>query len=237
MQVIKCAHCGASLKLEQGEQIVLCKYCDNINVLDDVIDPNIPNSLIKVGYKIIPDGKFGVCYMVSDILGIPGELYITPREVCFKPMMNVLDKVSGYISGMRSEDLNIKYLKLSDIIGYSVSSLKVLQKFFEIHTNRGTVTFQIVKGSQELVRLSLEQNRQRYFENTEQAIPALTQGNYIRDLGYKEVKSSKKNYTNSNSQLLRKSPNSFKQMKKVYKKRLLIYIGLIIVYVVIILSM
>lgn len=128
--VTKCAHCGAQIHFEQGVEILKCEYCDSLNVIEskpiDVQNPGITldditkklGAVFRTRELKKPDLTFAANHVLSNnILGSNtqgGKLWITDREVFFKPhKFNI-------------GDLSKRYVKISDIIGYEKGPLTQL---------------------------------------------------------------------------------------------------------------
>lgn len=143
MQIVtKCAHCGAQIFFEEGVEILKCQYCDSLNVIESKpldVDSNkhISDTLGEVTKQlgtifrtrklVKPELTFAANHRVSLFNTQGGHLWITDREVFFKPhMFNV-------------GDLSKRYVKINDIIGCEKGFLTKLT----LKTKKGDMVFAV----------------------------------------------------------------------------------------------
>lgn len=127
--VIKCAHCGAQIRVQQGMEIVKCDYCDSLNVIETKRDEQQQGTVHYTRELKEPELKFKANMDAGGGNYQGGHLWITDQEIYFQPhKFNI-------------GDLSKRYVKIQDIIGYDKGALTYLT----IKTRKGNIELAVWK--------------------------------------------------------------------------------------------
>ena len=167
----KCAHCGAQIVFGETDEVTVCKYCDSVNAIPDVIKKTSEENEVKEEPKlreIMPEIKYAANHQVSASNSQGGHIWITKYELYFKPHK------------FNMGDLSKRYIRIQDICGYEKGLLTSLT----IYTKKGYAMELAVWKKDEIIN-ALEARRRAYFELRGEPVPELTKGD-CKNIAIKE---------------------------------------------------
>lgn len=159
----KCAHCGAQIVFGETDEVTVCKYCDSVNAIPDVIKKNNDSLSFEepILREVLPELKFAANHEISDMNAQGGHIWITKNELYFKPhKLNV-------------GDLAKRYIRIQDICGYEKGALTGLT----IYTKKGYRMKLVVWKKDEIIN-ALETRRRIYYETRNVPVPPLSNGTF-----------------------------------------------------------
>lgn len=159
----KCAHCGAQIVFGETDEVTVCKYCDSVNAIPDVIKKNNDSLSFEepILREVLPELKFAANHEISDMNAQGGHIWITKNELYFKPhKLNV-------------GDLAKRYIRIQDICGYEKGALTGLT----IYTKKGYRMKLVVWKKDEIIN-ALETRRKIYYETRNVPVPPLSNGTF-----------------------------------------------------------
>ena len=136
MKALNCANCGANLNYTIGSAVALCRYCDSVNIFENMLAKDGASSAgatppISVGlnYHIMrPEEKFVANYWESDGNAQGGRLWISNAEIFFKP------------HAVNIGDLSTKFMKISEIVSMAkVNAMFGLSRELHIKDKNGNL--------------------------------------------------------------------------------------------------
>ena len=159
----KCAHCGAQIVFGETDEVTVCKYCDSVNAIPDVIKKNSDGPVFEepILREVLPELKFAANHEISSSNAQGGHIWITKNELYFKPHM------------FNMGDLSKRYIRIQDICGYEKLRLTGLT----IYTQKGYKMDLVVWKKDEIIN-ALETRRRIYYETRNMPLPALSKGIY-----------------------------------------------------------
>jgi hypothetical protein len=161
----KCAHCGAQIVFGEIDEVTICKYCDSVNAIPDVIKKSSTEDGVRTSSElreVLPELKYAANHQISSANSQGGHIWITKHELYFKP------------HSMNIGDLSKRYIRIQDICGYKKGMLTELI----IYTKKGYTMRLAVWKKDEIIN-ALETRRKTYYETRNMPVPELTKGDSI----------------------------------------------------------
>lgn len=161
----KCAHCGAQIVFEDGQEAVICKYCESVNAIpEETVLSESSSENMPILREVFPEVSYAANHQISSLNSQGGHIWITKNELYFKPhKFNV-------------GDLSQRYIRIQDICGYSKGAFTALS----ILTKKGYEMKLAVWNKDEIIN-ALESRRQAYYRSKNKSIPPLTTGSSCID--------------------------------------------------------